>query len=43
MIAHMVINYDIKFEDGKGYPPHMYIGSGCAPANAILLFRKRDV
>ncbi|KAI0033118.1 cytochrome P450 [Vararia minispora EC-137] len=43
MLAHVVLNYDIRFADGNGYPPNMYIGTACVPAKVDLLFRKRRV
>ncbi|KAI0033519.1 cytochrome P450 [Vararia minispora EC-137] len=42
MLAHIVLNYDIKFEDGAGKPPIRYIASTCVPANVNLCFRKRS-
>ncbi|KAI0322977.1 cytochrome P450 [Amylostereum chailletii] len=44
MLAHVVLNYDVKFEDGQdGYPPNRMIESVCAPADVNVLFRKRNV
>jgi hypothetical protein len=42
MLAHILLNYDVKFEDGAGFPPHKYFGVSCVPQKVNLLFRKRD-
>ncbi|KAI0066399.1 cytochrome P450 [Artomyces pyxidatus] len=42
MLAHIVVTYDVKFEDGKGFPPKTYLGEGILPRKADVLFRKRQ-
>lgn len=42
MLAHIVTEYDVKFEDGTPHPKNTIIGSTVVPANADVLFRKRQ-
>jgi hypothetical protein len=42
LLAHIVVTYDVKFEDGKGVPPELRMGAFRFPGNANLLFRKRQ-
>ncbi|ETW81028.1 cytochrome P450 monooxygenase 51 [Heterobasidion irregulare TC 32-1] len=43
MLAHVVITYDVRFEDGGAPPPNLYVGSACVPGKGHVLFRKRQV
>ena len=43
MLAHVVITYDVRFEDGRAPPPNLYVGSACVPGKGHVLFRKRQV
>ena|ERR1700761_3632843 len=40
-LAHVVVTYDIKFEEGKQAPPCFYIGSIRIAGKANAMFRKR--
>ncbi|KAJ7780167.1 cytochrome P450 [Mycena maculata] len=43
ILAHIVINYDVKLAKDEGRPPNQYIASACLPhASAKVLFRKRQ-
>ncbi|KAH9975535.1 cytochrome P450 [Lactifluus volemus] len=42
LLAHMVVTYDMKFEEGKGAPPQLWIAGGYIPRNANVMFRKRQ-
>ena len=42
MLAHVVMTYDIKFEDGKPKPANVYIGAACIPGKGEIMFRKRQ-
>jgi hypothetical protein len=42
LVAHIILEYDIKLENGKGLPHQTRIGSLYFPRNADLLFRKRQ-
>jgi hypothetical protein len=42
LLAHILVTYDVKFEDGKGVPPERHLGVFRSPGNANLLFRKRQ-
>jgi hypothetical protein len=43
IVAHIVLNYDIKVANGEGRPANQYIASACLPhASAKVLFRKRQ-
>jgi len=42
MLAHIVVNYDVKFRDGRA-PGPIYFGSANIPAPAKVMFRKRQV
>lgn len=41
LIAHIIVTYDFKFEDGEGHPDERRTGLFRTPGNADLLFRKR--
>jgi cytochrome P450 len=42
MMAHVLINYDVKFEKEGVRPPDLWLLSSCIPnPNAKVLFRKR--
>ena len=41
LLAHVVVTYDIKFEEGKQAPPCFYIGSIRIAGKANAMFRKR--
>jgi hypothetical protein len=40
-LAHIVVTYDIKFEEGKQAPDGLYIGAIRIPRKANAMFRKR--
>ncbi|KAJ7036533.1 cytochrome P450 [Mycena alexandri] len=43
IIAHIVLNYDIKLPNNEGRPANQYVASACLPhATAKVLFRKRQ-
>jgi hypothetical protein len=42
LLAHILVAYDVKFEDGKGVPRERRIASLRAPGNTNILFRKRQ-
>ncbi|KAF8274996.1 cytochrome P450 [Lactarius quietus] len=42
LLAHVVLMYDIKFEEGKQAPRGLYIGSMRFPREANVMFRKRQ-
>lgn len=42
MLAHVVVTYDVKFPDGKGFPPNFFLGTACIPSPAEVMFRKRQ-
>ncbi|KAI9441477.1 cytochrome P450 [Lactarius indigo] len=42
LLAHVVVTYDIKFEDGKQAPRSLHIGSMRVPGKANAMFRKRQ-
>ncbi|KAJ6568361.1 cytochrome P450 [Mycena vulgaris] len=42
ILAHIVLNYDVKLQNDEGRPQNQYIASACIPhASAKVLFRKR--
>ncbi|KAF8913279.1 cytochrome P450 [Mucidula mucida] len=42
MLAHIVLQYDVKFPDGEGRPENLWFGTTCIPnPKAKILFRKR--
>jgi cytochrome P450 len=41
-LAHVVVTYDIKFEEGKQAPQALYVGSMRIPRKANVMFRKRQ-
>ncbi|KAH9970801.1 cytochrome P450 [Russula compacta] len=43
LLAHILLSYDVKFEEGKGVPRQRLVGSFIFPENANILFRKRQV
>ncbi|KAN0126092.1 Cytochrome P450 [Lactarius tabidus] len=42
LLAHMVVTYDIKFEEGKQTPRGLFIGSGRYPTSTNAMFRMRQ-
>ena len=42
LLAHIVVTYDVKFEEGKGLPAERHMGPFRYPGNAEVLFRKRS-
>ena len=42
LLAHMVVTYDIKFEEGKQTPQCLCIGSGRFPGKTNAMFRTRQ-
>lgn len=42
LLAYIVSNYDIKFEEGKGVPPELFLGGVRLPGNATVMFRARQ-
>jgi len=41
LLAHLIVTYDIKFEDGKGAPPEFRIARLCIPRTSDVMFKKR--
>ena len=42
MLAHILLNYDVKMADGGGRPENVWIGLSSLPdTKAEVLFRKR--
>ena len=41
LIAHIIVTYDFKLEEGKGVPPERHFGLFRAPGDADVLFRER--
>ncbi|KAH9047277.1 cytochrome P450 [Lactarius hengduanensis] len=42
LLAHVVVTYDVKFEEGKQAPSSFSIGSMRVPGKANVMFRKRQ-
>ncbi|KAI0245471.1 cytochrome P450 [Lactifluus subvellereus] len=42
LLAHVIVTYDVKFEEGKGAPREIRIGSTRYPRSTNVLFRKRQ-
>jgi Cytochrome P450 len=42
LLAHIIMTYDFRFDEGKGAPPHLCAGLFRSPRNADILFRKRQ-
>ncbi|KAI0002413.1 cytochrome P450 [Russula compacta] len=42
VLAHIVVTYDLKLEEGKQIPPQLCIASSLIPRNVDALFRKRQ-
>ncbi|KAH9975530.1 cytochrome P450 [Lactifluus volemus] len=42
MLAHIVVTYDMKFEEGKGAPPQLWIAGLYISRSANVMFRKRQ-
>ncbi|KAI0284729.1 cytochrome P450 [Russula brevipes] len=42
LLAHIVVTYDIKFEEGKGFPPDRCIAALRIPGTANVMFRARQ-
>ena len=44
MLAHILLSYDVKFEQEGVRPPNEWLMGGCIPnRTAKVLFRKRSV
>jgi len=42
MLAHVLLNYDVKMANGNGRPANWWVGYNCLPdLSAEVLFRKR--
>jgi len=41
LLAHIIVTYDVKFEEGKGAPPQRVLSLLRGPRDTDLLFRKR--
>lgn len=41
MLAHIVMEYEIKLEEEGKYPKNFYVGTALVPGEAKVLFRKR--
>ena len=41
LIAHIIVTYDFKFEEGKEVPDGHQIGMFRNPGNIDMMFRKR--
>ncbi len=42
ILAHILVTYDIKLEEGKRAPPGFHINGACIPGKANGMFRKRQ-
>jgi hypothetical protein len=42
LLAHIVSNYDIKFEEGERVPPELFLSGVRFPGNANGMFRARQ-
>ena len=42
LLAHLVVTYDLKFEEGKGVPPELRVATLCVPGTSDVMFRKRQ-
>jgi len=42
LLAHVLITYDVKVEEGQELPRGRFVGQGYIPERASLLFRKRQ-
>ena len=42
LLAHIVVTYDLKLEEGKKVPRGINIATARIPGNADVLFRKRQ-
>jgi len=42
LLAHLVVKYDLKFEEGKGVPPELRVATLCVPGTSDVMFRKRQ-
>jgi len=42
LLAHIIVTYDIKVENGEGLPRELQFSSPLSPKNAEVLFRKRQ-
>ena len=41
-MAHIVLDYDVAFEEGADYPPSKCVMGNFVPADVELRFRKRQ-
>ncbi|KAH9047275.1 cytochrome P450 [Lactarius hengduanensis] len=42
LLAHVIVTYDVKFEEGKQAPRSLHIGSMRMPGNTNAMFRRRQ-
>jgi hypothetical protein len=42
LFAHLVVTYDMKFEDGKKAPPGLFIAGFSIPRPVNVMFRARQ-
>ena len=42
LLAHIVVTYDVKFEEGSQAPRSFHVGSMRIPGKANAMFRKRQ-
>ncbi|KAI0059974.1 cytochrome P450 [Artomyces pyxidatus] len=42
MLAHVVVTYDVKFEEGQEFPPDRFAGEQVSPGAAAVMFRRRQ-
>ena len=42
LLAHIIVTYDLKLEEGKKVPRELYIATAGILGNADVLFRKRQ-
>ena len=42
LLAHIVLDYDVAFEEGADYPPSKCVMGNFVPADVELRFRKRQ-
>ncbi|KAI0059967.1 cytochrome P450 [Artomyces pyxidatus] len=42
MLAHIVVTYDVKFDEGQDFPPDRFVGESSVPGVAAVMFRRRQ-
>ncbi|KAI0060022.1 cytochrome P450 [Artomyces pyxidatus] len=42
MLAHIIVSYDVTFEDGQGFPPDLVLDEANIPGKADVMVRRRQ-